>query len=45
MKKTVITSALLASMLIATPSMAKVEIEWKEYEDYSDPKAHRQEYL
>jgi hypothetical protein len=36
MKKSVITSALLASMLFATPSMANVEIEWEGYEDYSD---------
>lgn len=36
MKKYFIAPALLASMLIATPSMAKVEIEWESYEDYSD---------
>jgi hypothetical protein len=36
MKKYLIAPALLASMLIATPSLAKVEIEWQSYEDYSD---------
>ncbi len=36
MKKQFIASTLFASALVAMPSMAKVEIEWKSYEDYSD---------
>lgn len=36
MKKYIMTSAMVASMLFATPSLANVEIEWKSYEDYSD---------
>ena len=36
MKKYLIAPVLLASMLISAPSFSKVEIEWKEYKEYSD---------